>query len=82
VVEFYAADWSEIGTKSSLRAQIASITGINEAALSGRKSPLAYSVAERMAWASARRTTRVEDEAYSLLGIFDVNMPLIYGIPT
>lgn len=32
-----------------------------------------------MSWASDRKTTRVEDEAYSLLGIFDVNMPLIYG---
>lgn len=37
------------------------------------------SVAQRMSWASTRETTRVEDEAYSLLGIFDVNMPLIYG---
>jgi len=80
VVEFYDADWSEIGTKSSLRAQIASITGIDSAVLEGERSPHTYSVAERMAWASARSTTRVEDRAYSLFGIFDVNMPLIYGI--
>ena len=32
-----------------------------------------------MNWASNRTTTRVEDEAYSLLGLFNVNMPLIYG---
>lgn len=32
-----------------------------------------------MAWASRRETTRVEDEAYSLMGIFGVNMPLLYG---
>jgi hypothetical protein len=32
-----------------------------------------------MSWAAARETTRVEDLAYCLLGIFDVNMSLIYG---
>lgn len=37
------------------------------------------SLAQRMSWAATRETTRIEDEAYSLLGIFDVNMPLIYG---
>jgi hypothetical protein len=36
-------------------------------------------IAERMSWAAHRNTTRREDIAYSLLGIFDVNMPLIYG---
>jgi len=38
-----------------------------------------YSVAQRMSWASGRLTTRTEDIAYCLLGIFDVNMPLLYG---
>ena len=32
-----------------------------------------------MSWAENRQTTRKEDKAYSLLGIFDVFMPLIYG---
>jgi hypothetical protein len=32
-----------------------------------------------MSWAGRRQTTREEDKAYSLLGIFDVHMPLIYG---
>jgi hypothetical protein len=32
-----------------------------------------------MSWASNRKTSRVEDQAYSLLGLFDVNVPLIYG---
>ncbi|KAK1493991.1 HET domain-containing protein [Colletotrichum tamarilloi] len=36
-------------------------------------------IAMRMSWAARRQTTRVEDIAYSLLGIFDVNMPLLYG---
>ncbi|KAJ5710487.1 HET-domain-containing protein [Penicillium malachiteum] len=36
-------------------------------------------IAERMSWASNRSTTRKEDEAYSLLGLFGINMPLLYG---
>ena len=36
-------------------------------------------VAERMSWAATRETTRIEDTAYCLLGIFNVNMPLLYG---
>ena len=39
----------------------------------------AFSITERMSWAESRETTREEDKAYSLLSIFDVNMPLIYG---
>jgi hypothetical protein len=77
-VEFYAADWSELGTKSSLESVICSITGINTDVLRGR-SPLTCTAAERMSWAAGRRTTLVEDEAYCLLGMFDINMPLLYG---
>jgi hypothetical protein len=32
-----------------------------------------------MSWASSRITSRLEDEAYCLLGVFDVQMPLLYG---
>jgi hypothetical protein len=32
-----------------------------------------------MSWAARRQTTRVEDSAYCLLGLFEVNMPLLYG---
>jgi len=77
-VEFYAADWSELGTKSSLEPAICAITGISADVLKGR-SPLTCTVAERMSWAAGRRTTRLEDEAYCLLGIFDINMSLLYG---
>ncbi|KAF5319849.1 hypothetical protein D9758_018800 [Tetrapyrgos nigripes] len=38
-----------------------------------------YSVAQRMSWAAERETTRAEDQAYSLMGIFGVSMPPIYG---
>ncbi|KIJ63024.1 hypothetical protein HYDPIDRAFT_92997, partial [Hydnomerulius pinastri MD-312] len=36
-------------------------------------------VREKMIWASKRRTTRAEDIAYSLIGIFDVNLSVAYG---
>ena len=37
------------------------------------------SVATRMSWAAKRKTTREEDIAYCLLGVFGVHMPLLYG---
>ncbi|KXH68946.1 hypothetical protein CSAL01_09189 [Colletotrichum salicis] len=38
-----------------------------------------FSLAKKMSWAAKRETTRLEDRAYSLMGLFDVNMPLLYG---
>jgi hypothetical protein len=67
-----------VGTKESLKSQISSITGIDMEALMG-KDLQTFSVAKKMSWASKRSTTRIEDVAYSLLGIFGVNMPLLYG---
>jgi hypothetical protein len=79
-VEFYSADWREIGTKLSLCEQISEITGIPKEVLLNPDSALDQCcLAERMSWASARKTSRVEDEAYCLLGIFGVHMPLLYG---
>ncbi|MDI1489141.1 MAG: hypothetical protein OHK93_008419 [Ramalina farinacea] len=37
------------------------------------------SVAQKMSWLAERQTKRGEDTAYCMLGIFDVNMPLLYG---
>ena len=77
-VEFFSKDWEQLGNKASLERHIREITGIPVKALQG--SPLSdFSVAERMLWTEKRETTRKEDKAYSLLGIFDVHMPLIYG---
>ncbi|KAK5655205.1 hypothetical protein OQA88_6104 [Cercophora sp. LCS_1] len=78
LVEFYSHDWHEIGTKFSLRKAISKITGIDMRVLEGA-DPSTCHVAERMSWAANRQTTRVEDAAYCLLGIFKVHMPLIYG---
>ena len=78
-VVFYAAGWVNIGDKVSLKAELASITGINEDILVGKQPLETASVANRMGWAARRRTTRPEDMAYCLMGIFSVNMPLLYG---
>ncbi|KAK1676716.1 heterokaryon incompatibility protein-domain-containing protein, partial [Colletotrichum godetiae] len=77
-VSFFNAAWKELGTRSSLAREIGSITSIPTDFLRDRHVHRAK-VAERMSWAARRQTTRVEDRAYSLLGIFDVNMPLLYG---
>jgi hypothetical protein len=55
------------------------ITGINLDFLDGSLPIWQASVAKRMSWMSKRLTTRVEDMAYCMLGIFDINMPLLYG---
>lgn len=75
---FYSQDWHQLGTKSKLCALISSITGIEEAFLSGRNLDMA-SIGKKMSWAAYRKTSRTEDMAYCLLGIFGVHMSLIYG---
>ena len=78
VVEFFSFEGELLGDRLSLEQQIHKSTRIAVGALRG--SHLShFSVDERMSWAAGRQTKREEDEAYSLLGIFDVQMPLIYG---
>ena len=57
---------------------LSKVTGIPEAVLETNDLSSA-SVAQKMSWASRRKTTRTEDMAYCLLGLFDINMPLLYG---
>ncbi|KAK3373008.1 heterokaryon incompatibility protein-domain-containing protein [Lasiosphaeria ovina] len=78
LVEFYSHDWRELGTKFSLRRALSRITGIDVRVLEGA-DPATCTVAERMSWAAGRQTTRGEDAAYCLLGVFKVHMPLLYG---
>lgn len=77
-VDFYDANWENIGSKATLAEMLSQTTGISISALLGADLS-AFTVADRMSWASRRRTTRVEDKSYCLLGIFGVNMPLLYG---
>ena len=43
------------------------------------KPLIELTVQERMLWAAKRTAKRKEDEAYALLGIFGLHMPMIYG---
>ncbi|EXJ87253.1 hypothetical protein A1O3_04212 [Capronia epimyces CBS 606.96] len=77
-VEFFSVQGTRLGDKKSLEQYILEITGIPPQALRGE--PLAkFSVAERLSWAETRQTKRKEDRAYSLLGVFAIFMPLMYG---
>ena len=77
-VEFFSDKGTRLGDKRSLETEIHGITKINTLALRGDDLSK-FGVEQKMAWASNRNTTREEDQAYCLLGIFDVHLPLIYG---
>ncbi|KAG9235725.1 hypothetical protein BJ875DRAFT_533996 [Amylocarpus encephaloides] len=77
-VEFFCGESKRIGNKSSLEQQIHEITGIPKSALQGAHLSQ-FSNKERFSWIQPRQTKVEEDKAYSLLGIFDVHMPLRYG---
>ncbi|KAF2488695.1 HET-domain-containing protein [Lophium mytilinum] len=77
-VVFFDKNWNRMGTRSEFASFISDKTGIDRAVLGG-EDPQSSSIAKRMSWASQRETTRIEDLAYSLMGLFGVNMPLLYG---
>ncbi|KAF7557059.1 hypothetical protein G7046_g6117 [Stylonectria norvegica] len=77
-VEFFDAKWRYIGDKTELCERISQITKIDQTTLT-RGDILGASVARKMSWAADRYTTRPEDIAYCLLGIFEVNMAMLYG---
>ncbi|KAM7213958.1 vegetative incompatibility protein HET-E-1 [Rhypophila decipiens] len=68
-----------IGNKDELSNLLSRITNIPVELLQSRTRLEHYSVARRMSWAARRKTKRIEDLAYCLLGIFEVNLALIYG---
>ncbi|KAI0552925.1 heterokaryon incompatibility protein-domain-containing protein [Xylaria curta] len=78
-VYFYDKHWVYLGDKFHLGALLSYITRIETDFLEKRVPIQTASVAKRMSWAAGRQSTREEDKAYSLLGIFNVNMPLLYG---
>ncbi|KAK7462428.1 hypothetical protein VKT23_008026 [Stygiomarasmius scandens] len=75
---FLDKEWNEIGTRWSLRDVVSAITSIPVQVFEGHSID-EFSIAQRMSWAAFRETTRPEDEAYCLMGIFNVSMPPIYG---
>ena len=77
-MKFYSNEWLLFGDKISLAESISEITGVPTRYLEGQSLQSA-SISMRMSWAAGRQARRSEDIAYSLLGLFDVNMPLLYG---
>ena len=85
---FYDGAWNQFGTRSSLRDELTSITKIDANIFFPSQNPYtvgirdlldAIPVGRRMAWAVSRKTTRPEDMAYCLIGLFGVSMPMLYG---
>ncbi|KAI0827272.1 hypothetical protein BC628DRAFT_1368623 [Trametes gibbosa] len=76
---FLSSTWRFLGTKMSLAATLEMLTGVDFAILTGQTQLSSFSVARRMSWAARRQTTREEDEAYCLMGIFNIHMSPIYG---
>ncbi|KAH7308433.1 heterokaryon incompatibility protein-domain-containing protein [Stachybotrys elegans] len=78
---FVDREWRRIGTRESWATEIKEASRIDAKYLMGF-SPMdfkACSTATRLSWASRRETTLEEDETYSLLGLFGISLPLIYG---
>lgn len=78
-VQFFDAHWQDIGTKSARADDIAPRMSIDVGTLRDSKQMYSQCVAQRMSWAAHREATREEDLAYSLLGIFNINMTMQYG---
>jgi hypothetical protein len=78
-VYFFDQEWKYRGSKIDLVEILSAITGIDIGVLRNETDIATLAVAQRMSWAAHRETTRIEDTAYCLLGLFNVNMPLLYG---
>ncbi|KAF7523150.1 hypothetical protein G7054_g11871 [Neopestalotiopsis clavispora] len=78
LVEFFTKEGEKLGDKTALKQQIHEITGIALPALQGTRLS-DFDVEERFKWANTRETTKKEDWAYCLLGIFGVFMGPLYG---
>ena len=78
-VIFFDQKWDLIGEREMLLRTISKITKVETAVLSNKVPISSVSIAKKMSWAAERNTSRLEDQAYSLLGIFEVYMPMLYG---
>ena len=77
-LRFYSQNWKRVGSKALFAQILSHATGIPPEVLkAGDVSGI--TVCEKMKWIGSRETTRPEDVAYCALGIFDINMPLLYG---
>ena len=76
---FVDCEWKALGDRNALSENLETITGVQKSFYGDRSAIMSATVAERMSWLSQRKTARVEDLAYCMLGIFDVNMNMLYG---
>jgi hypothetical protein len=73
-IYFYSKGWKQLGTKITMSREVSAASGVKEQILVGAALDQ-ICVSEKMSWAAHRTTTRPEDRAYSLMGLFNVNMP-------
>ena len=86
VIRIYTKDWTPYlgltlyNHKESpeIMSEMEKATGISAQALMALHPGLS-DIREKLCLASTRQTTRVEDAAYSLLGIFSTSLPITYG---
>ncbi|EXM13845.1 hypothetical protein V3481_012886 [Fusarium oxysporum f. sp. vasinfectum] len=81
---FFDKDWNRCGNRVELQVAIQAATGIDAASLINASLKdgtflRSIRIGRIFSWAASRQTTRREDRAYSLLGLFNINMPLLYG---
>lgn len=77
---FFSHTWHPLGNRASLSPTISRATLIPRAVLLDPSLIPRASLARRMSWASRRSTTRPEDLAYALLGLFPgVHLTPYYG---
>jgi hypothetical protein len=77
-IRFSYSKWHKLGINVILGQQIANITRIDHKVLD-REASTKRKIVKRMSWASERSISRVEDIAYSFMGIFNVFLPMLYG---
>ena len=78
-LSFFDVEWILRGSKTDLVDDLSNVTGVPKEVLLHEQALSTIAAAAKMSWAAHRECARIEDIAYSLLGIFDLNMPLLYG---
>ena len=86
VVRFYTKDWKlymnldipNHKESPEIISEMEEVMGVSAKALMALRPGL-NDIREKLCLASTRRTTLVEDAAYSLLGIFSMSLPVVYG---
>ncbi|KAM3070211.1 hypothetical protein ACMFMF_008563 [Clarireedia jacksonii] len=73
------SEWFERGTRAELATEISRITGIAAMYLNGTDDFRNANIATKLSWQAGRKTTEVEDTAYSLIGVLGVQLMAMYG---